>query len=80
MGNFYSKTMENYLSTIIRNHVYGVLRRKIEWLNVQNVEQKLQSQRKLGRWLDAQIKLENECNWKSGFLNAQNARLLSAKF
>jgi hypothetical protein len=27
--NFYSKTMENYLSTIIRNHGYGTLRRKL---------------------------------------------------
>jgi predicted RNA-binding Zn-ribbon protein involved in translation (DUF1610 family) len=30
MGHFYSKTMENYLSTIIRNHVDGVLRRKLK--------------------------------------------------
>jgi uncharacterized protein (UPF0212 family) len=30
MGYFDSKAMENYLSTIIRNHVKGVLRRKIK--------------------------------------------------
>jgi hypothetical protein len=80
MGDFYLKTMESYLSTIIRNHAYVVSWRKIEWLNVQNAEQKFQSQRKLGRWLGVQIKQENECNWKSGSLNAQNARLLSAKY
>jgi hypothetical protein len=27
--NFYSKTMESYLSIIIRNHGYGTLRRKL---------------------------------------------------
>jgi len=71
--------MENYLSTIIRNHVHGALWRKIEWVNVQNVEQTLQRQRNLGKWLGAQTKWERECNWKSGFLNAQVAVLLSAK-
>jgi uncharacterized protein (UPF0212 family) len=30
MGYFDSKAIENYLSTIIRNHVDGVLRRKIK--------------------------------------------------
>jgi len=62
--------MENYLSTIIRNHGYGTLRRKLKWLNVQNVEPKFQSRRRVGRWQGAQTNQENECNWKSGFLNA----------
>lgn len=33
-----------------------------KWLNVQNAEQKLQSQKRHGRWPVVQIKLENECN------------------
>ena len=79
MSDFYSKAFENYLSTIIRNHSPVVLRRKTEWLNVQNVEQTLQSQRNPGKWLGAQIKQANECNWKSGSSNAPNAKQPSAK-
>ena len=33
-----------------------------KWLNVQNAEQKQQSQKRTGKWPVAQIKLENECN------------------
>ncbi len=80
MGVFYSKTMESFLSTIIRNHVCGVLWRKIEWVNVRSVEWMLQGRRSLGKWLGAQTKWANVCNWKSGFLNAPNAKLLSAKY
>jgi hypothetical protein len=55
---------------------------EIEWLNVQNVEPKSQKQRRPGRWQDAQTNQENECNWKSGFLNAQKVTLtpLSVKY
>jgi len=52
---------------------------EIEWPNVQNVEQMFQSRRKLGRWLGVQTKLENGCNWKSGFLIAPKVMALSAK-
>jgi hypothetical protein len=37
-------------------------REEIEWLNVQNAEQKFQRQKRLGKWLVVQIKLENACN------------------
>jgi len=49
------------------------------WLNVQNVEQRIQSQRKLGRWPGAPTSKESECNWKSGSSNAANAMPLTAK-
>ncbi len=58
----------------------AVIRRKKEWLNVQNAEPKFQNQKKLGKWLVAQIKLENACNSKSDFTNARNAATSSAKF
>jgi ribosomal protein L7Ae-like RNA K-turn-binding protein len=79
MGIFYSKTMISYLSTIVREHEHGVIRRKLNWANVQNVEQTFQSQRNLGKWLGAQTNQESVCNLKSGFLNAQSAKLLSVK-
>jgi hypothetical protein len=33
-----------------------------KWVNVQNVQQKFQSQKRHGKWLVVQIKLENACN------------------
>jgi len=51
-----------------------------KWLNVQNVEPKIRSQRRHGKWLDAQTSKEKECNWKSDYMNAQNAMLATAKF
>ena len=51
-----------------------------EWLNVQNAELKSQNQKKLGKWLVAQTKLENACNWKSDSTNARNAAKSSAKY
>jgi hypothetical protein len=52
---------------------------KCRCLNVPNVEPKSQSQRRHGKWQDAQTSKEKECNWKSGYTNAQNAMLASAK-
>jgi hypothetical protein len=76
---FYSKTKESYLSTIMRNHGIRTVMEEIEWLNVQNVEPKSRSRRRLGKWLDAQTSKEKECNWKSGYMNAQNVTPSSAK-
>jgi hypothetical protein len=42
-----------------------------KWLNVQNVEPTFQSQRSRGKWQVAQTSKEKECNWKSGYMNAQ---------
>lgn len=75
----YSKTMESFLSNIYKTRLRKI-GRKSKWLNVQNAEQKFQSQRKLGKWLVDQTKLENECNLKSVFMNAQNATLRSEKY
>ena len=44
---------------------------KCKWPNVRNVEQMSQNQRRRGKWQVAQIRWERECNWKSGFMNAQ---------
>ena len=52
---------------------------EIEWLNVQNAEQTFQRQKRVGKWLVVQIKLENACNWKSDSTNVQNAAMYSAK-
>jgi hypothetical protein len=60
--NFYSNTMESYLSTIIRNHETVTLRRKTKWLNVQNAAPKSQNRKKHGKWQDAQTNKENACN------------------
>jgi hypothetical protein len=43
---------------------------EMKWLNVQNVEPK-ESSRNLGKWQVAQTSKEKECNWKSGYMNAQ---------
>ena len=51
-----------------------------KWLNVQNAEPKYQSQKRLGKWLVVQIKLENVCNLKSDSTNAQNVATYSAKY
>jgi hypothetical protein len=51
-----------------------------KWLNVPNVELKSQSQRRHGKWQDAQTSKEKECSWKSGYTNAQNVMLASAKY
>ena len=47
------------------------LMEECKWLNVQNVEPKLQSLRSHGKWQVAQTNKEKECNWKSGSMNAQ---------
>jgi len=52
------RSMESYLSTIMRNHGYGNISEEIKWLNVQNAELKSQDQRKHGRWLGAQTSQE----------------------
>jgi hypothetical protein len=49
-----------------------------KWLNVPNVELKSQSQRRHGKWQDAQTSKEKECSWKSGYTNAQTI-IASAK-
>lgn len=77
---FYSKTMENFLSIIIRNDGYQECWRKIKWLNVQNVEQKFPNREKHGKWLGVQIEKEKEWNWKSDFSTVLNARNLSEKY
>ncbi len=76
---FYSNTMESYLSAIIRKHEPVTLRRKNKWLNVQSVEQMFRRLRRAGKWLAVQTSKGNECSWKSGFTNAQNVTVHSAK-
>jgi len=44
---------------------------EINWLNVQNVEPTTYHWRSRGKWLVGQTNKENECNWKSGYINAQ---------
>jgi hypothetical protein len=61
--------MENYIFTIIRNH--GAVMEECKWLNVQNVELKFRILRSRGKWQVAQTSKENECSWKSGYINAQ---------
>jgi hypothetical protein len=61
--------MENYISIIMRNH--GTIMEECKWLNVQNVELKFRSLRSRGKWRVARISKENECSWKSGYINAQ---------
>jgi len=80
MEIFYPKTMENYLSIIIRNHAYRDTLEEIKWLNVQNVEQLFHRLERSGRWLDAQTNQEKECNWKSAFSTVQGARKHSEKY
>ena len=77
---FYPKTMENYLSIIIRNHGYRDILEEIKWLNVQNAEQVFHRLERSGRWPDAQTNQEKECNWKSDFSTVQSARKHSAKY
>jgi hypothetical protein len=77
--NIYLKTMENYISTIIRKPWSVTSWRKGKWLNVQNVELTSQSQRRHGKWQVAQTRWEKECNWKSGYMNAQII-IASAKY
>jgi hypothetical protein len=79
MQIFYSKTKESYLSIIMRNHGTPNIMEEKEWQNVQNVQPKSQSRRRLGKWLDAQTNRAKECNLKSGYMNAQNATPPSAK-
>ena len=57
---FYSKTMENYLSIIIRNHGYQDMLEEIKWENVKNVEQLFHRLGRSGQWPDAHPKLEKE--------------------
>ena len=63
----------------MRNHGARNIMEEKEWQNVQNVQPKSQSRRRLGKWLDAQTNREKECNLKSGYMNAQNATPPSAK-
>jgi len=44
------------------------------------VEQTFPNREKHGKWLDAQIEKEKECNWKSDFSTVLNARNLSEKY
>jgi hypothetical protein len=56
------KTMESLLFYPEKG-MKAIIRRKfVIWLNVQNAEQKFQSQRRHGKWQAAQIKLENACS------------------
>jgi hypothetical protein len=71
---FYLKTMENFLSIIIRNHGYRECWRKIKWLNVQNVEQTFLDREKHGKWLDAQTAQEKERSWKLDSSTVQDVR------
>ncbi len=77
---FYSKTMENFLSIITRNHGHHECWRKIEWLNVQNVEQTFLNREKVGKWLGVQIEKEKECSWKLDFSTVLNVRNPSEKY
>jgi hypothetical protein len=59
--NIYGNATESFLSYQPKawKQQHG---EKIKWLNVQNVEKKQQSQKRHGKWLVVQTKLENECN------------------
>jgi len=59
---FYPKTMESFLSIIIRNHGYRNILEEIKWLDVQNAEPKFRDREKHGRWLDAQTNQAKECS------------------
>lgn len=59
---FYSKTMESFLSIIVRKHGYRNMLEEIKWLTVQNVELTFPIREKHGRWLDVQTAQEKECN------------------
>ncbi len=61
--------MEKYISIIIR--IGGTIMEEFKWLNVQNVELTFRSLRSHGKWQVAQTSKENECSWKSGYINAQ---------
>jgi hypothetical protein len=75
---FYSKTMENYISIILRNDEAVIMEGKTKCLNVQNVEP-TESSRSHGKWLVAQTRWERECSWKSGYTNAPRVTA-SAKY
>ena len=58
--------MENVLLSLMRD---VTLRKGIVWLNVLNVEKKSVLLRKLGRWLDDQIKVERKQRLQLDFLS-----------
>jgi hypothetical protein len=55
-------------------------RRKIGWLNVQNVELKFRNRKRLGRWLGDRTNQARELNLKSDFMSARNVITFSEKF
>jgi hypothetical protein len=71
--------MASYIFIIIKTMDTVASGRKTEWLNVQKMELKSQSRRRLGRWLDAQTNKANACNWKLGSTNAPEV-MYSAKY
>ena len=77
---FYPKTMENYLSIIIRNHGYREILEEIKWLNVQNAELLSVRLKRSGLWLDAQTSQEKECSWKLDSSIAQSVINPSEKY
>jgi len=60
--NIDAKIMETFLSYPAKGHEAIIRRKFVQWLNVQNAEQKLPHQKRLGRWQAAQTKLANVCN------------------
>jgi hypothetical protein len=60
--NICEKTMETLLFYPAKGHEAIIRRKFVQWLNVQNAEQKLPNQKKPGKWQAAQIKQANECN------------------
>jgi hypothetical protein len=60
--NIDENTMETFLSYPAKKHEAIIRRKFVQWLNVQNAEQKLPSQKKPGKWQAAQTKQANECN------------------
>lgn len=58
----------------------NIVTEETTWENVQNAELKSLSQRKLGKWQDAQTSKANECSLKSGSTHVPSAATLSAKY